>query len=96
MDQKALINTAITAAATLVVTLGITWVVTRTDEGIDAAEKARIEAVVTKMLLTDTGQTHGAALAVLGTGLNGISIKVDGIEKDISDMREALFALASE
>ncbi len=90
----------LTGTVALVVGAAVMWGISLIGLGQDAATDIRtrtlINEVLSERLLTDTGTTHGAALATLNLGLNSITIKVEGIEEDISLMRGALQALAAE
>lgn len=90
----------ITGTVALVVGAAVMWGISLIGLGQDAVTDLRtrtiVDEILSERLLTDTGTTHGAALATLNLGLNSLTVKMEGIEEDISLMRGALQALARE
>lgn len=60
--KKLIIATALTVVVTAAVSGVITWVVTTSSAGVDAAEKARIEGVVAGKLRLPDGRSHSQVL----------------------------------
>ena len=94
MDNKQIITVAATALITALVTGAVGWLIATSSAGQDAAERARIEAIVKEMLVTDTGTTHAAAIAQIDKSVAVISTKVDGIDNEVQLIREAVKVLS--
>lgn len=94
--RRTIITAGITAAATLIVTLGLTYMFTTFGAGMDAADEVHIKRVVTTMLLTDSGKTHAQVLSEINLQLATIVTKVDRNGADIQNLTGAVAALAAE
>ena len=73
-----------TGVIALVLGAGVMWLIGSAGTGVDAVADARTKAIVAEMLVTDTGQTHGAALATINTLIIKIKIPNVGINGTIN------------
>ena len=99
MDRKAIIATAVSTFIAVVVTGLVGWFTGVWSQGSDAIARDNIEEIVAEVLeselKTDDGMTHAQALSKINGALVRIETKVEGVEGDISDIRNAVRALAN-
>jgi len=96
MDQKALITNVVTAAVTAVV-LGVgAGLMGVFEKGAVAISEDQIEAVIKRVLVTDAGVTHAAALNTVNGTLIQINTQIIGLQGDVNDLEDAVLDLAGE
>jgi len=96
MDQKAIQTNLITAIATAAVLGVLGWGAGVFSAGSIALDEAQIEAVIRRVMVTDSGKTYAASLASIDGSLIGILATQKAILEDIDDLENAVTALASE
>lgn len=98
MDKKAMIATAASTFIAVVVTGTIGWVTGVWSQGSEAVARDQIEAiakqVIAEEMTTDEGITQAQALVQISQALVRIETKVEGVEDDVADIRQAVRALA--
>lgn len=62
LSNKAAIGVAVGAAITVIATAAATWLVSTSGAGMDAAERTRIEDVITEKTTLPDGRTYGAVI----------------------------------
>lgn len=95
-DRNPIIGQVIAAVTTAAILGVMAWAMGVFSAGSQALDDQAIEAVVKRLLVTDTGKTHAAALSELnGTTLVLIST-VKELTNEVDDLEVAVLALASE
>ncbi len=98
MDKSSIIGTAVSVVVTLIVTMAVGSIMGVFEKGSAAMERDAIESIVDERLnsrlKTDTGMTHAEALATINISVARIETKVQGVESDVQDIRNAVRALA--
>ena len=86
--------------ATAFVLSGGAYVMGAFEDGSTAMTEDQIEAVIKKVLVTDTGLTHAAALSDLNTTLTAfeasVNAKLTAIQDDIGDLEDSVGDLAGD
>lgn len=95
MDKKTLIATASATVVTLVVTMLVGYVAGVFERGSDALTEDQIEAVIKKVLVTDSGKTYAATLSEVNGTLISIDTKVGIIQGDVDKLERALRELSN-
>ena len=95
-DHKLIVTTAMTAFVTMAVTGAIGWFVATSDAGMDAAERDRIEEVITDHLKLDNGKSYGAAISDLDVNVRELSINYTNMNDNFVLMRQAMQQLAED
>ena len=99
MDRKAILVTAVSTLVAVMVTGLVGYLTGVWSQGSEAIARDNIEQIVAEVLedelKTDDGMTHAQALAKINGALVRIETKVEGVEGDISDIRNAVRALAN-
>lgn len=86
----------ITAVATAGILGVFAWVGGVFSAGSDALNEAQIEAVITKVMVTDAGETYAATLSSINLSLASIDTNIGAIKEDIDDLENAVGILVSE
>lgn len=98
MDKKAMIATAVSTFIAVVVTGTIGWLTGVWNQGSEAIARDQIESiakeVIAEEMTTDEGITQAQALVQISQALVRIETKVEGVEDDVADIRQAVRALA--
>jgi len=98
MDRKAIIATVVSTFVAIVVTGMVGWFTGVWSQGSEALVRDQIETiakeVIAEEMVTDSGKTQAQLLVEISESLTRIDTKVDGVEDDISDIRNAVRALA--
>lgn len=94
MDKKTLIATAAATVVTLLVTMLVGWIAGVFDRGQTALTEDQIEAVLERVLVTDSGKTYAATLAEVNGTLIAIDTKVGIIQTDVDKLERAIRELA--
>jgi type II secretory pathway predicted ATPase ExeA len=98
MDKKALIATAASTFIAVVVTGLVGWFTGVWSQGSEAMARDQIEAIAKEVIAdemtTDSGITQAQALVQISQALVRIETKVEGVEDDVADIRQAVRALA--
>lgn len=88
MTPKEIRNTVITVAVTTVVTAGIGWLIATSDRGMDAAEKARIKAVVREEMETDNGVSLKQEFRTLNDNVIKLNTSMEHLADAIEDLAQ--------
>jgi hypothetical protein len=98
MDRKTIISTAVTTFVAVAVTGAVGWLTGVWNQGSEAIARDQIEAiakeVIAEEMTTDEGITQAQALVQISQALVRIETKVEGVEDDVADIRQAVRALA--
>lgn len=93
LNRNAAIGVVIAAVLTVVATAIVTWVITTSSAGVDAAEKNRIEGIVKSMLTLPDQRTHAQVLILLDKSdalqeqkLGIIKSSLDELSQDLDDI----------
>ena len=87
--SSAHLTLAVSAAVTAsVATLVVTWLLTVTGQGIEAAEEVRVKRVLEQELITDSGIPHAQAIDQLEGEIVAMSTKVASLESELRAIRE--------
>lgn len=95
MDKKTIIATAAATVVTLLVTMIVGWIAGVFERGSDALTEDQIEAVIKKVLVTDSGKTYAATLSEVNGTLISIDTKVGIIQGDVDKLERALRELSN-
>ncbi len=96
MDQKTLISNVVTAVATAGILGVLAWAGGVFSAGADALDEAQIKAVITEVLIRDTGATYAASLASIDISLATINTSIGAIKDDIDDLEDSVAILVAE
>ena len=98
MDRKAIIATVVSTFVAIVVTGMVGWFTGVWSQGSEALVRDQIESiakeVIAEEMVTDAGVTQAQALVMISESLVRIETKVEGVEDDVTDIRNAVRALA--
>ena len=90
--QSNVITAVITAAA-----LGILgFFMGVFEKGAEAINEDQIEAVLSRVLVTDSGETYGAALSSISTTQATILTEVGELKDEVDDLEDAVLELARD
>ncbi len=90
MDSKAIMSNVAVAVITAILMGALAFFAGVFERGAEAMTEDQIEAVIERVLVTDTGDTHAAALANINTNLTAIDTKVGMIKDDVDKLEEAV------
>ena len=96
METKALVASVITALVTAIALGILGFFMGVFERGTKAMSEDQIEAVIERVLVTDTGATHAAALSRVNGTLIEINTKVGIIQTDVDKLESAMRELASQ
>ena len=96
LTKKAAIGVAAGAVISVVATAVITWVITTSSTGMDAAEKARIIAVLKEHQQLDDGRSVKEALSSLDKNYAVLATDVENIDENVDLIRQAVQAIAED
>ncbi len=86
----------VTALATAAILGSFAWAGGVFTAGSDALNEAQIEAVITRVMVTDAGTTYAATLSSINLTLASMDSTLDHIQEDLDDLEDAVGALAAE
>lgn len=96
MQLNGMQTNIITAVATAGILGAFAWAGGVFSAGSDALNEAQIEAVITKVMVTDAGTTYAATLSSINLTLASMDSTLDHIQEDLDDLETAVGILASE
>jgi uncharacterized membrane protein affecting hemolysin expression len=94
--NKAIQTNVITAVVTAGILGVLGWGAGVFEAGSDALSEQQIEAVLTRVMVTDSGVTYAGTLSEINLTLASMDSTLDAIKEDIDDLENAVGALASE
>ncbi len=98
MDTKAIVASTVSALVTAAALGIVGFFVGVFERGAEAMTEDQIEEVIKKVLVTDSGMTHAAALADINMSLSSMEAtmetRFDGVEKSVDKLEEAMRELA--
>ena len=98
MDKNIVVSTAVTTFVAVVITGMVGWATGVWNQGSDAIEEDRIEAIAQRVIdaemQTDSGMSQSEALVQINAALIRIETTVNVNREDIRDIRVAVQALA--
>lgn len=94
MDQKVIINNVLTAVVTAAVLGVLGFFMGVFEKGAEAISEDQIEAVLKKVLVTDTGDSYGHALSTLATNDAVILSEIGNLKTDVGDLEDSILDLA--
>jgi hypothetical protein len=84
------------AVLTVVATSMITWLISTSSAGVDAAERVRIKSVIDEELLLDDGRSYGQAISSLDKNYAVLAGGVVNQAENLDLMRRALERIAED
>ncbi len=84
------------AVLTVIATGLTTWMITTSSAGVDAAEAIRIETIIDKKLILDSGKTYAQTLTDLDKNVAVLTASVINIDKNVGFLRQAVQQVASD
>jgi uncharacterized membrane protein affecting hemolysin expression len=94
--DKAIQTNVITAVVTAAIMGILAWGAGVFKAGSDALDEVQIEAVITRVLVMDSGQTFAQTLNSLNNTTIALNTTVKELTKEVDDLEVAVLALAAE
>ncbi len=91
-----IVGNVFTAVVTAAVLGAFAWITGMVGQGSKAGDIALIRTVVAEEMQTDEGKSHAARLHEIGGTLINVETRLKTAQEDVSDLEDAVYALASE